>query len=338
MKKFLCLLLALVMALTLIACGSKPQENNDDSTTADESGIKIGLISGLTGFGDLSMNDQAKVGCDMCVEKYGVTYKAVEPKDTTQVLDMIQSFAGENYQIIIMAVPDYDDILAEVAPQYPDIQFMTIDSTMSMDNVMAVEYLTHEGSYLAGAAAAMVSKTGVVGAVGGMDLTAISRFIDAYFQGAKSVNPDVKCIVKYVGTDYNAWADTATAKSITLDMIDNGCDVVFQVAGGAGLGTIEACQERGVYAIGVNSDQEYIAPDTVLTSMLTVGENAIFEAVGDYVNNGKAFTGVFKANLANGCVDIVYSHHFTEEQIAQLKAIRDQIIDGEIEVYDAVNP
>lgn len=334
MKKFLCLMLAMVMALTVVACGKKPQDNNDPKG----SDLKIGLISGLTGFGDLSMNDQAKTGCDMCVEKYGVTYKAVEPKDTTQVLDMIQSFAGEGYQIIIMAVPDYDDILADVAPQYPDIQFMTIDSTMSKDNVMAVEYLTHEGSYLAGAAAAMVSKTGVVGAVGGMDLTAISRFIDAYFQGAKSVNPDIKCVVKYVGTDYNAWADTATAKSITLDMIDNGCDVVFQVAGGAGLGTIEACQERGVYAIGVNSDQEYIAPNTVLTSMLTVGENAIFEAVGDYVNSGKKFTGVFQANLANGCVDIVYSHHFTDDQITQLKAIREQIIKGEIKVYDAVNP
>lgn len=177
MKKFLCLMLAMVMALTVVACGKKPQDNSDPKG----SDLKIGLISGLTGFGDLSMNDQAKTGCDMCVKEYGVTYKAVEPKDTTQVLDMIQSFAGEGYQIIIMAVPDYDDILADVAPQYPDIQFMTIDSTMSKDNVMAVEYLTHEGSYLAGAAAAMVSKTGVVGAVGGMDLTAISRFIDAYF-------------------------------------------------------------------------------------------------------------------------------------------------------------
>lgn len=203
---------------------------------------------------------------------------------------------------------------------------------------MAVEYLTYQGSYLAGAAAAMVSKTNTVGAVGGMDLTAISRFVDAYFQGAKSVNPDIKTIVKYVGTDYNAWADTATAKSITLDMIDNGCDVVFQIAGGAGLGTIEACKERGVWAIGVNSDQEYIAPDTVLTSMLTVGENAIYEAVGAYVKNGTPFTGVFKANLENGCVDIVYSSHFTDEQITQLKDIRSKIISGEIKVYDAVNP
>ena len=97
MKKFLCLMLAMVMALTVVACGKKPQDNSDPKG----SDLKIGLISGLTGFGDLSMNDQAKTGCDMCVKEYGVTYKAVEPKDTTQVLDMIQSFAGEGYQIII---------------------------------------------------------------------------------------------------------------------------------------------------------------------------------------------------------------------------------------------
>ena len=96
MKKFLCLMLAMVMALTVVACGKKPQDNSDPKG----SDLKIGLISGLTGFGDLSMNDQAKTGCDMCVKEYGVTYKAVEPKDTTQVLDMIQSFAGEGYQII----------------------------------------------------------------------------------------------------------------------------------------------------------------------------------------------------------------------------------------------
>lgn len=348
MKKLICLLLVAAMLLCCVACGAK-EESNEPQDSASESGtneagttdgeaIKVGLISGLTGFGDLSMNDQAMEGCKRAEEDFGIELKTVEPKDTTQVLDMIQSFADDGYQIIICAVPDYDDILADVAPQYPDVNFLTIDSTFTLDNVMAVEYMTHEGSYLAGAAAAMKSETGVIGAVGGMDLVTISRFIDAYEQGAKAVNPDIECIVKYVGTDYNAWADTATAKSLTLDMIDNGADVVFQIAGGAGLGTIEACGERGVYAIGVNVDQEYIAPDTVMTSMLTAGENAIYEAIESYVKEGKKFTGIFTADLSNSCVDIVYSKHLTEEETKQLQDMRQQIIDGEIDVVDAVNP
>lgn len=344
MKKLICLLLAAAMLLCCAACGAKEDSKEPAQDSADESGtnrdepIKVGLISGLTGFGDLSQNDQALEGCQRAEEEFGIELKTVEPKDTTQVLDMIQSFAEDGYQIIICAVCDYDDILADVAPQYPDVNFLTIDSTFNLENVMAVEYMTHEGSYLAGAAAAMKSETGVIGAVGGMDLASISRFIDAYEQGAKAVNPDIECIVKYVGTDYNAWADTATAKSLTLDMIDNGADVVFQIAGGAGLGTIEACGERGVWAIGVNVDQEYIAPDTVMTSMLTAGENAIYDAIEAYVKDGTKFTGIFTANLANSCVDIVYSRHFTEEEIEQLQQMRQQIIDGEIDVVDAVNP
>ncbi|MEA5049983.1 MAG: BMP family ABC transporter substrate-binding protein [Oscillospiraceae bacterium] len=338
MKKLTAILLAIVLCLSLAACKSDKQDDTAAPAGDAQSKIRVGLIAGLTGFGDLSMNDQALLGCQMAEKDFGIEYKAVEPKDTTQVLDMIQGFVDDGYNIIIAAVPDYDDIIAEVAPTYPDVHFITVDSTLSMDNVMCVEYLTHQGSYLAGAAAAMNSKTGIIGAVGGMDLTVISRFIDAYIQGAQSINPDIQCIVKYVGTDYNAWADTTTAKSITLDMIDNGADVIFQIAGGAGLGTIEACKQEGVWAIGVNVDQEEIAPDNVLTSMLTVGEAAIYSAIKGYVENGTPISGTFQASLENGGVGIVYSKNLTDDQKTQLKAIEADIIAGKIDVVDAVNP
>lgn len=353
MKKVVLLLLTLVLSFSLVACANSPSApvSTGTSVNSETSGnaespvepsaddvVKVGLITGLTGLGDQSMNDQALLGCQMAEKDFGIEYKVVEPKDASQVLDMIQTFVDDGYTIIVCAVPDYDDTIAEIAPSCPDVHFISVDSMLSMDNVMYVEYLTHEGSYLAGAAAAMNSTTGVIGAVGGMDLTTISRFIDAYIQGAQSINPDIQCIVKYVGTDYNAWADTATAKSITLDMIDNDADVIFQIAGGAGLGTIDACKERGVWAIGVNVDQEQIAPESVLTSMLTRGETAIYEAIGGYINDGIPITGAFQASLANEGVGIVYSRHLSEEQKTQLKEIEQKIIDGEIEVVDAVNP
>ncbi len=353
MKKLGIVCLALLLCVSFVACGggassasgqagssqtapaSQPKESAAPGSDAS-SGVKVGLIAGLTGFGDLSMNDQALLGCQMAEKDYGISFKAVEPKNQTEVLDMIQAFVDDGYNIIVCAVPDYDETLAELAPSYPDVGFITVDSQLVMDNVMSIEYLTHQGSYLAGAAAAMNSETGIIGAVGGMDLVVISRFIDAYIQGAESVNPDIKCLVKYVGTTYEAWADTTTAKSITLDMISNGADVIFQIAGGAGLGTIEACSQEDVWAIGVNVDQEEVAPDNVLTSMLTVGEMAIYNAIGEYVEGGKPISGIYQASLENGGIGIVFSRHISEEQATKLKELEAQIISGDIEVVDAV--
>lgn len=343
-KSKLTFLLLAVLSLSLLFAGCAGDvEKQPDTAPADDSEqapdettdeqIKVGLIAGLTGFGDKSMNDQALLGCEQAKEEFGIELKVLEPKDQTQVLDIMQNLIDEDYDLIISAVPDYESILQELAPNAPDTQFVIVDSLYQDENVMCVEYLTHQGSYVAGAAAAIKSETGVVGCVGGMDLPVISRFMVGFEEGAKSVNPDIEVICKYVGNTYEAWGDTTTAKSITRDMISNNCDVVFQIAGGAGLGVIDGAKEGEIWAVGVNVDQEEIAPDTVLTSMLTRGEVAVYDAIKKVVN-GEKVGGLYQADLANNGVGIVYSRHFSEDETAQLQQIAADIIDGKIEVTD----
>lgn len=326
-------MLVAVMIVGMILTGCKPK--SEEGSTQGGSQLKVGLITGLTGLGDKSMNDQALLGCQNAAADFGIEYKVLEPKDTTQVMDYMQNLIDQRYDMIIAAVPDYDTIIEELAPSAPEVSFVTIDSFLQGENIMCVEYLTHLGSYLAGAAAAMKSETGILGCVGGQDLPTISRFIVGFEEGAKSINPDIQVITKYIGTTWEAWSDTTTAKSITLDMVNNGADVVYQIAGGAGLGVIDGCKEAGVWAIGVNVDQEEVAPDTVLTSMLTRGEVAVYEAIQKAVK-GEDVSGHFVADLSNEGVGIVYSRHFTEEEITQLKEIREKIISGEITVADVL--
>ncbi len=345
-KRLLALIIALILSLALFSgCASTPSESQPaDTSEAEEPAdtqaeptvdYKVGLIAGLTGLGDKSMNDQALLGCQNAERDFGISYEVFEPKDTTQVLDMMQSLIDQEYDMIIAAVPDYDTIIEELAPSAPDVSFVTIDSTLEAENIMSVEYLTHEGSFLAGAAAAMNSETGMLGCVGGMDFPAIRRFIVGFEEGAKYVNPEAEVISKYIGTTYEAWADTTTAKSITLDMESSGVDVVFQIAGGAGLGVINGCEETGIWAIGVNVDQEEIAPDSVLTSMLTKGEVAVYGAI-EQALNGEPVTGRYVASLENGSVGIVYSRHLSDEQVEDLKEIEAAIISGEIVVTDYI--
>lgn len=338
------LALSLTASLCLTSCGGAPSQEAQAPGEAPVSAgtpdgatpkLKVGMIAGLTGLGDKSMNDQALLACQMAEKDFGIEYKVLEPKDSTQVLDMMQSLIEQKYDLIIAAVSDYDTVIAELAPTAKDTNFISIDSELEAENIMCVEYLTHLGSYVAGAAAAMKSESGILGCVGGMDLPVINRFIVGFEEGAKSVNPDAKIISKYVGATYEAWADSTTAKSITLDMVNSGADVVYQIAGGAGLGVIDGCKESGVWAIGVNVDQEEIAPETVLTSMLTKGEVAAYDAIKKAIN-GETISGRYQATLENGGVGIVYSKHFTEDEIAKLKQIEQDIISGKITVTDVL--
>ncbi len=346
LKRLLALVIALILSLALfVGCADTSQQSQEQGETQTEEpaetedeptvDYKVGLIAGLTGLGDKSMNDQALLGCQNAERDFGISYEVFEPKDTTQVLDMMQSLIDQDYDMIVAAVPDYDTIIEELAPNAPDVSFVTIDSTLEAENIMSVEYLTHEGSFLAGAAAAMKSETGMLGCVGGMDFPAIRRFIVGFEEGAQYVNSEAEVISKYIGTTYEAWADTTTAKSITLDMQSSGVDVVFQIAGGAGLGVINGCEETGIWAIGVNVDQEEVAPDTVLTSMLTKGEVAVYGAI-EQALSGEPVSGRYIASLENGSVGIVYSRHLSQDEIDELKEIEAAIISGEIVVTDYI--
>jgi basic membrane protein A len=248
-----------------------------------------------------------------------------------------QKFCDEGYDLVIFNAFNQEEALRTVAPAYPDVNFMILDTIVDdIPNVACFTYATHEVSFLAGVLAARKSTTGVIGFIGGMEIPTIQKYQTGYEEGVAYVNPTASVIAKYVGNDNNAWSDPATAKSLTLDEIANGADVCFHAAGGSGLGMIEACNEKGVYSIGVNIDQSHLAPDTVLTSALTRGDVAIEMFVKSFID-GAVLTGHTTLDCANGGVGLVESSFFTDDDKAAIQDVTDKIISGEIVVTNVMD-
>lgn len=356
-KGFLALLMALMMLLAY-ACAPKAAEPAtaadaaaaeapaadaaateapaDTTAAINPADIKVGLV--LTGaLGDQSVNDQANAGLQYCLENYGVQVKAVECTDASMYAEAAQKFAEEGYNLVVFNAFNQEEALRTVAPAYPNVNFMILDTVVDdIPNVACFTYATHEVSFLAGVLAARKSASGVIGFIGGMEIPTIQKYQKGFEEGVAYVNPADTVIAKYVGNDNNAWSDPATAKSLTLDEIANGADVCFHAAGGSGLGLIEACNEKGVYSIGVNIDQSHLAPDTVLTSALTRGDVAIELFVKSYLD-GAVLTGHTTLNCANGGVGLVESKFFTDEDKAAIADVTAKIISGEIVVTNVMD-
>lgn len=350
LKKISAILVAVLMILFALAgctagtaAGSSSQPTGSQAAQTSQaaqpdeqqadSGVKVGLIISTNGLGDKSINDQANTGLTKAASELGVQTKLMEPKDASQFLDIEQKLAESGYNMIINDSFDMADAVAQSADKYKDVQFVILDTVVDKENVLSVMYATDEGSFLAGAAAALKSKTGTIGFVGGMEIPTIQKFQSGYEQGAKYVNPDINVLVKYIGNDNTVWSDAPKGKALAQDLASNGADVVYHAAGGSGLGVIEGCKEKGIWAIGVNIDQEEVAPDTVLTSMLTKGDVAVYEAINSYINN-QAVGKTLVMNLKNDGVGVVMSKNLTDEEKAKIEEIKQSIIDGKIKVTD----
>lgn len=333
MKKVIALLLALVMVFALVACAKQPAEAPAEEK---ESKIKVGLI--LEGsLGDQSINDQAYEGLKLVAKDFGVETKYVECTDTSKYSDYLEGLVSEGYNVICCDSFNQEEALREFAPQYPDVRFMILDTEVSdVPNIASYTYATHEASFLAGIAAAMESESGVIGFIGGMQIPTIEKFQVGFEEGVHFVNPDATVIVKYIGNDASAWNDPATAKTLTLDCIANGADVAYHAAGASGMGMIEACVENNILAIGVNIDQEHLAPEHMLTSALTKGDRAIYLFVESCLN-GTPATGMTVLNCANEGVGLVYGSLMTDEVKAAVEDATAKIISGELKVTNVMS-
>jgi len=354
MKKFVAILLSLALVSSLAGCkltsttltttesnatletsNSSAASTSIVSSTPNTEAIKVGLIISTNGLGDQSINDQAYDGLKRAESELGVEIKLMEPKDASQIIDMEQKLAESGCKIIINDSFDMADAVSQTADKYPNVKFVILDTIVEKPNVISVTYQTHEGSFLAGVVAAMNSKTGTIGFVGGMEIPTIKRFAVGYTEGAKYINPDINVLIKYIGNDATAWSDAAKGKAIAEDLASNNADVVFHAAGGSGLGVIEGCKSKGIWAIGVNIDQENVAPGTVLTSMLTKGDVAVYESIRALVNN-EEIGNKLVMSLENDGVGVVLSQYLTEDMKTKIEEIKGKIIAGEIVVTDAM--
>ena len=328
MKKFIALLLSFAMIACLFAaCGSGQQSEGG------ESDLTLALVV-AGNFGDRSFYDSSNEGATR-LENEGVTVKRIEcgnEKHTEQIYN-----AADVANVVVLVGWEFYDVEA-VALEYPDVRFIWIDNATSapVANVLNITYAQNEGSFLAGYVAAKLSETGVIGAVGGQDQDTINDFIVGYKQGALYANPDVKVEVQYS----NTYDDPAVGKECALALNEKGADVIFQIASKCGDGVFEAAQEGGFYAIGVDSDQKYIAPEVIICSMCKQVGDSIYDAVKQYMDKGDdcgLFGTTWVADMATGYVGLAYGEDGAEQQIsndikAEVEELAKKIVSGEIVV------
>ena len=258
------------------------------------------IIFDLGGKFDKSFNEAAFQGAQRWADETGGSFREIELQNEAQREQALRRFAEAGSNPIVMAGFAFADALGKVAPDYPDTKFAVIDvNWLSMPNVRGIGFNEHEGSYLVGMLAAQASKTGTVGFVGGMDIPLIRRFGCGFAQGVKAVNADATIIANMTGTTPAAWNDPVKGSELTKAQISQGADVVFAAAGGTGVGVLQTAADEGILSIGVDSNQNYMHPGKVLTSMLKRVDNVVYEAF----SQGDALeTGNFQMGVANGGV------------------------------------
>ena len=293
------------------------------------------IIFDLGGKFDRSFNEAAFNGAERWAEETGGSYREIELQSDAQREQAMRRMAEAGANPIVMAGFSQATPLSVVAPDYPDTTFVIIDGVVDEPNVRSVIFSEHEGSYLVGMLAAMASETGTVGFVGGMDIPLISRFACGYAQGVKAVDPDATVIANMTGTTPAAWNDPVRGGELTRGQIAQGADVVYAAAGGTGLGVLQVAADEGIYSIGVDSNQNYLHPGSVLTSMLKRVDVAVYDA---FMQGEDVETGVHVFGLAeNGvgyALDEFNEDLITEDMMAAVDEAREQIIAGEIEVHN----
>lgn len=274
MKKVLSL--AVVFAFIMMVVFAAVPAAAQDTT-------KVGIVLSTGGLGDLSFNDAAYRGLKRAEEELGIESQYIEPSDPSEDETALRRFAGRGFDLVIGVGFQMSDTLMIVAADYPDVNFAHVDQTFGddiLDNVVGLGFADWEGSFLAGALAALVTENDNIGYVGGVDSALIQRFEGGYYQGAKYINPDVVINRRYA----DSFGDPARGREIALGMVDDGADVIYHASGGTGSGVFQAAGEEGIYAIGVDSNQDYVEPGRVIASMLKRVDNAVFDTVKTVVD------------------------------------------------------
>jgi basic membrane protein A len=298
---------------------------------------KLAIVYDAGGKFDKSFNQSASEGVSRFKKETGINVLEAQANYDTQAEQVLRALARKKMDLIVSIGFSQTQPVQKIAAEYPHIHFVIVDGDAQGKNVNSVLFKEHEGSYLVGVAAAMASKTKVLGFVGGMDIPLIRAFACGYAQGAKAVTPKAQILQNMVGTTSAAWNDPAKGGELARAQFDRGADVVFAVAGGSGMGALQMAKEKGKLAIGVDSNQNYLHPGTMLTSMVKHVDNATYEAFMK-ARSGQFTPGITYEGLKEGGVDWALDKDnrkvVTPEIEKRVSAARADIISGKIKVVD----
>jgi len=356
-RRAFCLILATLLCLSLAACGTNGTATGSAaaSGSAASGGGKIRVCIVYSGsLGDKSYNDSCNEGAQRAAKELGVEVKNLEASSSADEWKAnLLSAAEDGYDLVICSSSNFEEYLKEIAPQYPNVKFAIIDTTVKGDNIVSVSFAQNQGSFLAGAAAAMfttktdipgVNADKVIGWVGGMDIPVLHDFYVGYEQGAKYIDPDIKILQSFAGS----WSDPLKGKELALAQFDQGADIVMNVASGTGPGILEAATQAGKYAIGVDLNQDNDQPGHVLTSQLKRVDTACYSLIESVVQ------GTFKGNTVSyltikdegvGLTDFsvmrkALGDKFPEDIVTKVDELKSKIASGEIVVnnYEGFGP
>ena len=304
--------------------------------TAGMAAADPALIFDLGGKFDKSFNEAAYEGAQRWAKETGGSYKELEMQSEAQREQALRRLAESGANPIVMTGFAFGDVLSQVAPDFPDTKFAIVDvNWLDLANVKQVAFTEHEGSYLVGMMAAMASKTGTVGFVGGMDIPLIRRFGCGYAQGVKAVNADATVLANMTGSTPAAWNDPVKGGELAKAQKSQGADVIFAAAGGTGIGVLQAAADEGILSIGVDSNQNHLHPGKVLTSMLKRVDNAVYEA---FKAGTDLVPGVQVMDLKAGGVGYALDDNnaalVSDEMKAAVDAASAKIASGELVVHD----
>ncbi|WP_127520542.1 BMP family ABC transporter substrate-binding protein [Mesorhizobium sp. Z1-4] len=306
------------------------------SVTAYAEEIAPALLFDLGGKFDKSFNEASYNGAQKFSDETGIEYVEFEISNDAQREQALLRFAEDGRNPIVMAGFSWAAALEKVAAQFPDTSFAIIDMVVDLPNVRSVVYNEHEGSYLVGVLAAMASDSKKVGFVGGMDIPLIRKFACGYVGGAKAAGA-TDVIQNYTGDTPAAWNDPTKGGEITKSQMSQGADVVYAAAGGTGVGVLQAAADAGNLGIGVDSNQNYLHPGKVLTSMMKRVDVAVYNAFMD-AKNGDFSTGFNVLGLAEDGVGYALDDNnaslITDDMKAAVEKAKADIIAGTVTVHD----
>jgi len=301
------------------------------------SDFKPAVVFDMGGKFDKSFNEGVYNGIEKFKKETGINYKSFEVTNPTQREQAIKKMAKRGSNPVLGIGFAQGPAIEKVSKKFPNTKFGIIDMVVNQPNVQSIIFKEHEGSFIVGMLAAMASKSQKVGFIGGMDIPLIRKFQCGYAQGAKYVNPKIEVIKSMTGSTPSAWNDPSKGGELAKGQFDRGVDVIFAAAGGTGIGVYQAAKDAGKLAIGVDSNQNYLQPGTMLTSMVKRVDIAAYNLFKS-VKDGTFKPGIQALGLKENGVDWALDKYNKDLITDKMKKAVDQakadIISGKIKVHD----
>lgn len=323
MKRRWLFLMSLLVVVVLSACSQKSEEEKKER-------VKIGVMLSDAGLGDQSFSDLAFEGLEKARDELNITFDYRELEFTGTYKQGLEELVAEGQDLIIGIGFTVQEDMEAVAAANPDEQFILIDAVSDLPNVHNITFKEDEGSYLLGALAAMKTDSNTIGFIGGVENEVIKRFETGFKAGAKQVNPDIEVLSEYAGD----FGDDQLGASIARNMIAQGADYIYPAAGFTGVGSILAAQESGVHAFGVDSDQFFLAEDTIVSSMLKQVDTAVYQAIKEIAETGTLsekdnVLGIKENGVSLAPIRVV---NLTAQEQKQIDQLQQEISDGQVKI------